>query len=415
MKPILQQLLLDDPIVVTGVGGVSAGGNSADALWESARSATVHATWRDFEFGDGTLRLPVCPAPDFDALLAPYHRAKKLDRGAQMALAAADQAWKQSGLAEGGVSPERIGVFVGTSRGPAERQAQSSEATMLSRLLPSFSATCTIGSFSGALAQYFAVYGPSSTVSTTCASGATAIALGAEQILLGLADVMLVGGADASLHPLIVAPLNAAGVVGSHEDPAKTCRPFDRTRNGMCMGEGAGMLVLESTRSARARGAKPLGRLIGWSKGVENAGRAGVGQGGAMLANTINRAMHAAGISPGAIDYLNTHGTGTVVNDVAEATAIHKVFGDAGATPPCSSTKPVTGHCLGATPALEAIICLQALLHQVIPPTANCEDPDPACAIDAVPLRARGAALKTVMSTSLGFWGSQATLIFSAA
>jgi 3-oxoacyl-(acyl-carrier-protein) synthase len=132
-----------------------------------------------------------------------------------------------------------------------------------------------------------------------------------------------------------------------------------------------------------------------------------------MLANTIHRALHAAGLDPDAIDYLNAHGTGTIANDVAEAMAIRKVFADHTAPPPCSSTKPITGHCLGATPAMEAIICLQALQHQTIPPTANCHDQDPACAIDAVPLHARAAALKTVMSTSLGFWGSQAALIFS--
>lgn len=415
MKPILQKLLLDDPVTITGAGVVSAGGNSVGELWESARSATVHATWRDFEFGDGALHRAVCAVPDFDPQLAPYPRARKLDRGAQMALAAADQAWAQAGLGDGGISPERIGVVIGTSRGPLEKTALSMNAGHLARILPSFSASCTIGSFGGAISQFLAIYGPSCTVSATCASAAAAIAFGAEQILLGLADVMLVGGADAALHPVIIAPLDAAGVLGSDDDPSKTCRPFDRTRNGICLGEGAGILVLESGRSARQRGAKTLGRLVGWAKGVENAGRAGVGQGGAMLANTMNRALHAAGLSPDAIDYLNTHGTGTVANDVAEATAIRKVFGDPPSTPPCSSTKPVTGHCLGATPAMEAILCLQALQHQTIPPTANCHDQDPACAIDTVPLHARETSLKTVMSTSLGFWGNHAALVFAGA
>jgi len=134
-----------------------------------------------------------------------------------------------------------------------------------------------------------------------------------------------------------------------------------------------------------------------------------------MLARTINHALLTAGMTPDAIDYINTHGTGTVVNDSAEAAAIRKAFGDQAAPPPCSSTKPITGHCLGATPAMEAILCLQALQHQEIPPTVNCLDQDPACNIDVVPAQARAARLKNVMSTSLGFWGSHAALIFSAA
>jgi nodulation protein E len=133
-----------------------------------------------------------------------------------------------------------------------------------------------------------------------------------------------------------------------------------------------------------------------------------------MLASLIERALDCAGLAPRAIDYINTHGTGTVVNDAAESAALGRVFAGLDTPPPCSSTKPVTGHCLGATPALEAVLCLQALRHQIIPPTANCFDPDPACALDPVPLRSRAAGLRHVLSTSVGFWGSQAALIFSA-
>jgi 3-oxoacyl-(acyl-carrier-protein) synthase len=413
MNSTLQKLLRDNPVVVTGLGTVSAGGVSATNLWHHAKSGTVTAAWRDFDFHGETLRRAVCTAPSFQSQLAEFPRARKMDRAAQFALASAGQAWQQAGLDHGSLSPERVGVALGTSRGPVEKRGLATDTTHLPRILPSFAANCTIGSFNGALSQFFAIYGPSFTVSATCSSAAAAIALGAEQILLGLADVMLVGGTDATLHPHILAQFDAAGVLGQHADPAQTCRPFDRSRNGLCLGEGAGVLVLESARSAKRRGARALGRLVGWATRVENAGRAGVGQGGAMLANTINHALRAAGLSPDTIDYLNVHGTGTVVNDAAEAAAIRKVFADQAAPPPCSSTKPITGHCLGATPAMEAILCLQALQHQTIPPTANCRDQDPACAIDVVPLEARSAKLETVMSTSLGFWGSHAALIFS--
>ena len=413
MNPILTKLLLDDPVVITGTGVVSAAGLSAGDLWQNARSARVNAGWRDFEFGGGSFHRAVCAAPDFESEIASFPRARKMDRAAQFGLAAAHQAYKHAGL-DADVPPDRIGVCMGTSRGPVEKRAMAMDGERPQRILPTFAANGTIGSFNGAISQFLGLYGPSFTVSATCSSSAAAIALGAEQILLGLADAMVVGGTDAPLHPYIVAQLDAAGVLGSHEDPLRTCRPFDRSRNGICLGEGGAVLILESARSARRRGAKVLGRLAGWATGVENAGRAGVGQGGGMLANTMNRALQNAGLTPEAIDYVNAHGTGTVVNDAAESEAMRKVFGDQSALPPCSSTKPITGHCMGATPAMEAILCLEALRHQAIPPTANCSDQDPACPVDVVPLTTRGARLQTVMSTSLGFWGSHAALIFCA-
>jgi 3-oxoacyl-[acyl-carrier-protein] synthase II len=413
MPPNLSTLLRDHPIVVTGTGVVSAAGVSTGGLWQSAHDGRVFADWCDFAFGGKILRRAVCTVPPIDTLLAPFPRARKMDRAVQFALVAAGQAWKEAGLANAGLSPERVGVVVGTSRGPVEKRNLSGDSLHPARILPSFAANGTIGSFNGTLSQSFALHGPSFTVSASCSSAAAAIALGAQQILLGLADIMLVGGADAALHPLLIAQLDAAGILGQHENPTKTCRPFDAARNGLCLGEGAAFLVLESAHSAQKRAAKSLGTMAGWATGVENAGRTGVGQGGAMLAHTINRALQTAHLSPGDIDYLNAHGTGTIVNDAAEAAAIQKVFSDTGTPPPCSSTKPITGHCLGATPAMEAILCLQALQHQTIPPTANCENQDRACAIDAVPLQARAANLRHVMSTSLGFWGSHAVLIFS--
>lgn len=414
MPPILTRLLLDDPVVITGFGVVSAAGLSVADLWQNARSGKVNAGWRDFEFGGESFHHAVCAAPPFEAEIASFPRARKMDRAAQFGLAAAQQACVHAGLDDSTTPPERIGVCMGTSRGPVEKRTMAMDGGRPQRILPTFAANGTIGSFNGAISQFLGLYGPSFTVSATCSSSAAAIALGAEQILLGLADIMVVGGTDAPLHPYIVAQLDAAGVLGSHEDPLLTCRPFDRSRNGICLGEGGAVLILESARSARRRGAPVLGRLAGWATGVENAGRAGVGQGGGMLANTMNRALQNAGLTPEAIDYVNTHGTGTVVNDAAESEAMRKVFGDQAAPPPCSSTKPITGHCMGATPAMEAILCLEALRHQAIPPTANCLDQDPGCSVDVVPLESRYARLRTVMSTSLGFWGSHAALIFSA-
>ena len=401
----LQRSLQDSPLLVTGTGVICAAGLSPAEVWANVLAGTCSARFQDFFWGKQTLRKAVCPAVPFESLIACFPRAKKLDRAIQLALAAASSAWEQAGLQESVIPSERIGLVVGSSRGPRGKWMEESKS-----VLPSDAASSTIASLSGALSQIFSLRGPCFTVSATCASGAAAIALGAQQILLDAADVMLVGGTDAPLHGMAVAQLEAAGVLGHHEDPDKTCRPFDESRNGICLGEGAGFLVLESSRIKKSRSPKPLARLTGWATQMENAGRAGVGEQGETLARTMISALQMAELPPEGIHYINAHGTATVMNDQAEANAIKKVFGIN--APPCSSTKPVTGHCLGATPALEAVLCIEALRHQMIPPTANCFAPG--CGIDVVPLQARSATLQNVLSNSLGFWGHHAALVFSS-
>ena len=171
--------------------------------------------------------------------------------------------------------------------------------------------------------------------------------------------------------------------------------------------------MLETSVSAARRGTRPLARLAGWGQAVDLAGRVGVSAGAEGLVQAATAALGLAGLEPTMIEHVNAHGTGTVMNDLAEARAMQTIFGDRAAQVPCSSTKPVTGHCLGATPALEAILAVEALRHQLIPPTANCHLPDPECVLDVVPLTARPARLNHVMSNSLGFWGYHASLIFS--
>ncbi len=332
-----------------------------------------------------------------------------------MALAAANQAWDQAQSGLPPVPPDRLGIIVGTSRGPLHKWADSMAQQSRNKLPPSLATNSTLACLSGALSQIFHAHGPCFSVSAACASGAAAIALGAQQIATGTADLMLVGGAEATLHPLIISQLSAAGVLGSHADPKQTCRPFDATRNGMLLGEGAAFLLLESAQHAHQRGAKALARLAGWALGADSSGRAGVTENGDGLYQVMQAALELAAVSPLQIDYLNTHGTGTIVNDRAETRALLRLSGTSLKTPPVSSTKPVTGHCLGASPALEAIISIQALRRQLIPPTINYTTPDPDCPLDVVPGHARPAQLRCVMSNSLGFWGNNASLIFAPA
>jgi 3-oxoacyl-[acyl-carrier-protein] synthase II len=336
-----------------------------------------------------------------------------MDRSVKLAWLAARQALYRSGLEEVRKINPRAGVMVGSSRGPLARMRDGFARVDSPRYPPSLSTECTLAVISGVLSQKLLFAGPGATVSATCASGAVAIIQAAEQILLGKADLMLAGAAEAPLIPSLLAQLDAAGVLGSHADPLQTCRPFDRSRNGLCAGEGSAFLLLESLDSARRRGQRPLARLSGWSTQVDIAGRAGVHEEGHGLVNNARQALGVAGLTAGQIDYVNAHGTGTRLNDAAEARAMRTLFGDHANNLSCTSTKPITGHCLGATAALEAVISLEALARQTIPPTANCLDPDPDCPINPLPRTAAARKLRHVMSNSLGFWGYHASLIFS--
>jgi 3-oxoacyl-(acyl-carrier-protein) synthase len=202
-------------------------------------------------------------------------------------------------------------------------------------------------------------------------------------------------------------------VLGFHDEARQACRPFDATRNGTVAGEGSAFLILESARTAAARGVAPCARLSGWAFNSDDCGRAGVREDGSGLLQVMQQALRIAGLPAEEIDYINAHGTGTRMNDAGEARGVKALLGDRVTTVPCSSTKPVTGHCLGATPALEAVLCVEALRRQQIPPTANCLQPDPLCPINPLPMKAQPARLRNVMSNSLGFWGFHAALIFS--
>jgi 3-oxoacyl-[acyl-carrier-protein] synthase II len=231
-------------------------------------------------------------------------------------------------------------------------------------------------------------------------------------LLTGQADVVLAGGAEAPLHASVLSQLDAAGVLAaSHSDAARACRPFDAGRSGTVLGEGAGFLVLETLASARGRGAVIHARLAGWGICTEPGERAGISGGNTGLLSAMRNALDAAGLAAEQVGHVQAHGTGTVLNDQREAAAIHALFGDT--QPLVSGTKPVTGHCMGATAALESILALQSLTHGMIPPTANCDEPDPACAIRIVQEEARHCGTEAVMTNSSGFWGNHASIVFN--
>jgi len=408
----LAALLRGNPVVITGQGAFSSGGKTVGELWESALAGRSTAVAHFVGEGAERREFPGCAAPAVDVSRIELRPFRKLDRSVQMARVAADEALKQSRLLEA-YPPERVGIMVGTARGPLKKLFDAANLPTDRRPPPSIVADNAFAAASGALARAFNLQGPCLTLSATCASAAIAIACAAEQLLLGKADAMLAGGSEAPLQPATFRQFDSAGVLGSHADPAQACRPFDLDRNGLVLGEGSGFLVLETEAAARKRGAVLLARLAGWAYGSGVSSRTGIEI--SSVVRVMQGALDAAQFAASEVDYINLHGTGTKLNDAAEGEAIAQLFGQHAAVLGCSSTKPVTGHCLGATPAVEAILCVEALKHGVIPPTANCVMQDPACRIDIQTVSARRPKTKVALSNSLGFWGHYASLLLSRA
>lgn len=404
MSSVRHQILQDHPIWITGMGAVSAAGFGVDQLWNASLVGSRNREWVDFgEQG----RYLVAPVRGLEEHQSPIASLRKLDRSARLAHIAVNEALAQAGIAEG---HGRIGVAVGSSRGPFLKQLEAISALKKERVRPLLAATSTIASLSGSIAQHWKLDGPTLTVSSACASGAHALAVAADKILLGDADIMIAGGTEACLHPAIMAPLRAAGVLGENQNDELVCQPFDAARNGILLGEGAGFLVLESAKSARARGVSPLASLGGWSCGSDSFGRTNVDPTGIPLFRTMSKALETSHQKK--VEYVNAHGTGTIQNDLAEARAIARLSSHQDFSISVSSTKPITGHCLGATAALEAIIAISSLQKQIVPPTTGCLTKDQDCKVDVVVKGPRSQEINATISNSLGFWSHFASLLF---
>lgn len=347
--------------------------------------------------------------------------ARRMDTFAQLACAAAKMAIEHAGLNLRGGPHDHIGVSIGTGVGGLQVIEKQQERLLERgpRAVSPFLIPMMLGSLaSGQVAIRYRLRGPSLHVSTACATGTQAIGDAAVAIERGDADVMLAGASEAAITPLLLSGFGAAGALSTNNsDPSGASRPFDRARTGFVMGEGAGILVLEDEDHARRRGASVLAEVTGY--GVSNDAHhvtapeeRGLGARLAML-----MALTRAGLAPERIDYVNAHGTGTVLGDIAETRAIKDVF-KAHATSKrlwLSATKSMTGHLLGAAGAVEAVVCVQSIQHGKVHPTINLTDPDPECDLDFVPNHGRERRLRAVMSNSFGFGGINATLIFQAA
>lgn len=395
-------------VAVTGLGAVTPLGNDVPSTWDAAVSGRSGVDWiRSFDASDYPVRI-AAEVKDFDpATVASPKEARKLDRNVLLALGAAREAMGDAGL--NGFDPTRVGVVFGSAIGGFLGVMEQHDILLErgpERVSPNFLPNVLVDSASGQLAISLGIRGPNYAVVSACATGSHAVGEGAELIKRGDADVILAGGTEACMHPLILAGFCAMrGLVAEDEDPARASRPFDATRAGFVMGEGAAVLLLEDLDSARARGATIYAEVLGYGASNDAHHMAQPDPDAIGVGEMMRAAIQRAGIEPERVGYINAHGTSTPLGDAAETKAIKDVFGDHAYKLAVSSTKSMMGHCFGAAGAIEAMMCVLAIHHGVLPPTINYREPDPACDLDYVPNEAREARVDVALSNAMGLGG----------
>ena len=408
-------------VVVTGLGLVTPLGIGTERNWD-ALVAGRSGVRRITRFDPSSLPAQIAgEVPDFEAERFIEKRdIKKMDPFIQYAVAAAQLAMDSTGLSQPLPRPDRAGVIVGVGVGGLTtletclEQFMTKEIRRVSpfiipRLIPNMAA--------GHIAIRFGLRGPNYATTSACASGAHALGEAFAMVRDGRQDVMFAGGAEAPICLLGVGGFSAmrALATGFNDEPERASRPFDVRREGFVIAEGAGVVVLEELEHARRRGAVVRAEIVGYGANCDAYHMTQPSPDGEGAADCMQLALDDAGLTPGDVDYVNAHGTGTPFNDEAETRAVKRVFGEHAARVAVSSTKSMTGHTLGAAGTIEAAFTVLALQHGVIPPTINLDEPDPECDLDYVPHVARRAELRAALSNSFGFGGTNATLAFRRA
>ena len=405
-------------VVITGLGCVSPLGNDFPSTWAAlieGKSGAAPITHFD---ASGHKTRFACEVKGFDpAAHLGSKEARRMDRFCQFAVVAAKEAAQQAGLKVTDENRDRIGVIVGTGIGGIGTLLEQVEVMRergIDRVSPFLVPMMIADNAAGTIAIRLGVRGPNAAFVTACATGTNAVGEAAEMIRRGSADVMLAGGAEASIVSVAMAGLNSMTALSTlNDNPAGASRPFDKNRDGFVMGEGGAMLVLESLEHAQARGAHILCELSGYGTTDDAYHISAPSENGSGAALCMQLALQNANLQPEQIEYINAHGTSTQLNDKSESAAIRTAFGKHAYRLAVSSTKSMTGHLLGASGAVEAAVCTKIFQQDILPPTINYSTPDPNCDLDYVPGVARKAHPEHIMSNSFGFGGHNATAIFS--
>ncbi len=402
-------------VFVTGAGVISPLGNSTEECWANLIAGKSGAgPITRFDAAAYETRF-ACEVRNFspDGVMD-RKDAKRMDRFAQFAVAASHEAIKNAGLDLEAEDRDRIGVIIGSGIGGMET-FESQHAILLARgpgrVSPFFIPMMISDMGAGQVSIQLGLKGPNFATVSACASGAHAIGEGLRLLRAGDADVMVAGGSEATITPMALAGFSSARALSTrNDDPQRASRPFDLDRDGFVIGEGAGVIILETEEHARRRGAPLLCELGGYGASADAYHLTAPSEDGSGAARAMKRALMDAGIPADNVEYINAHGTSTPAGDPAEVRAVKTVFGDHARRLMMSSTKSMTGHLLGAAGGLEAVVTALTLSRGVIPPTTNLERPDPQCDLDFVPNQARQRPVKAALSNSFGFGGHNVTL-----
>jgi 3-oxoacyl-[acyl-carrier-protein] synthase II len=405
-------------VAVTGIGAVTPLGLDAGSTWRAALAGESGIDWiKSFDVDGLPIRI-AAEVKDFDptGVVSPKE-ARKLERNVLFGVAAAREALDDSGLT--GFDPTRVGVIVGSAMGGligTLEQYDTLRDRGPDRVSPQFLPNVLVDTASGQIAISLGIKGPNYAVVSACATGSHAIGEAAEMIKRGDADAVIAGGTEACVHPLILAGFTAMrGLAAEDEHPPHASRPFDATRSGFVMAEGAGAMLLEDWEHAERRGAEIYAEVLGYGASNDAHHLAQPDPASEGVIAMMRAALRRAGVAPEEVGYINAHGTATPLGDPAETNAIKAVFGDHAYDLAVSSTKSMMGHTFGAAGAIEAIICALALRDGVLPPTINYKTPDPDCDLDYVPNEARQTQVEIALSNAMGLGGHNGCVLLRRA
>ena len=404
-------------VVVTGLGLVTPCGNSVSATWDALlRGESGAGEITKFDPSDFSTKF-ACEVKNFNAEdFLDKKEARRMGAFTHFAIAASDEAMRDSGLIIDESNAEEIGTYIGSGIGDfwaIEREHDKLLKSGPGRVSPFFIVSAIVNLAAGNVSIRHGAKGPNSATATACSAGAHAIGDSFRLIERGDAEAMICGGAESAITPMSVAGFASMRALSTRNDaPKKASRPFDATRDGFVIGEGAGLLILEELEFAKKRGAEIYAEIVGYGMSGDAYHVSAPDETASGAIRAMAKALKDARISPEQIGYINAHGTSTPYNDKFETLAIKKVFGEHAYKLAVSSTKSMTGHALGAAGGIEAVISVLALKNKILPPTINYENSDTDCDLDYVPNEARQTEVEYVLSNSFGFGGTNASLIF---